>query len=193
MPTEIDRDDKAYQVQVDDMLESVSCMIEKLDSAQIKSIADLMVEADIVVGFGNGGSHVVASHFAGDIMLRPGPLFIAIGDNIVSHTAYANDYSFEESAALEVKRINDAHIGKKKMLIVFSTSGESKNIMRAAKMAKELKWTVVAMLGRHLHRLEPYSDIIVSVDGHRAGRIEVVHDAVCHALAEIVPLMMEKA
>ena len=172
-----------------EMLHDVNRMVSLLDVELIEAAARIIAESDIVITFGNGGSHAIASHLAGDIMLRPGPFVYAIGDNVVSHTAYANDYSFEESAALAIERIVTSHTGSKKTVIIFSTSGESKNVMRAAKAAKSIGCKVIAVFGRHLHRVEPYADIIISVDGYKAGRIEAVHDAICHAIAEVIPTL----
>lgn len=181
---------------VAEMINSVTKMIQDLNLDSVAKAATMIAKSNLVIAFGNGGSHAVASHLAGDIMLRPGPNFFTIGDNVVAHTAYANDYSFEESAALALERIVnsygvDGDIKNNILVIVFSTSGESKNVMRIAKAAKARGCKVIAMLGKHLHRVEPYSDLIISVNGDKAGRIEVVHDAICHAIAEIVPTLME--
>ena len=190
MSEEINSSQQKSHNQVAQMLSRVSDMVDDLCIADIEKAARIIAKSDLVIAFGNGGSHAVASHLVGDLMLRPGPLCIAIGDNVVAHTAYSNDYSFEESAALALERICNSHGGSTTTVIVFSTSGESKNVMRIAKAAKATKCKVIAVFGNHLHRIEPYSDLIISVNGKRAGRIEVVHDAICHAIAEIVPLIM---
>jgi len=187
MSTELNKNGERTETTISKVLNDVNRMISGLDIDLINKAAKLIAESDIVISFGNGGSYAVASHLVGDLMLKPGPLAMSIGDNSVSYSAYANDYSFEEAAALALERVVLRHPDLNKTVIVFSTSGESKNIMRIAKTAKENGCTVIAVFGRHLHRIEPYADIIISVDGTRAGRIEVVHDAICHAIAEIVP------
>ena len=193
MFTEDSLDGNKFGVCLNDVLTDIQRMIRQLNIIDIERAARLIASADAVLAFGNGGSHAIASHLVGDLMLRPGPgVAMAIGDNVVAHTAYANDYSFEESAALYLNRVFSGYTGFNKVLVVFSTSGESKNVMRVAKIAREQNYKVIALLGKHLHRLEPYADIIISVDGNKAGRIEAVHDAVCHAFAEVVPEIKTK-
>jgi len=174
------------------VLSDISSMISALDPEIIHTASKLIADADLLIAFGNGGSQAIASHLVGDLLLWPGPkVAISIGDNTIAHSAYANDYSFEEAPGLGIERIVSGRNNNKTVVILFSTSGESKNVVRAARRAKEHGCTVVAMLGKHLHRLEPYSDLIISVPGVRAGRIEAVHDAICHAIAEVVRLLKE--
>jgi D-sedoheptulose 7-phosphate isomerase len=169
----------------DSAMKDIADMILNVDQDEIVRVANLLLQSDVIVLFGNGGSYSTASHMACDLMLRTraGAVVHAIGDNAAAFSAYVNDFSYEEGVAMEMERFLGGKPGVKTVLF-FSTSGESKNITRAAKTAKQYSCTVVAFFGKHLIRIKPFADHVFKVDGVKSGRIESVHSAICHTIVD---------
>lgn len=136
---------------------------------------------------GNGGSCADCQHFSGEMVNRfkkerePLP-FISLTTDTSVLTSIGNDYSFEEIFSKQVKAI-----GKEKdILICFSTSGESKNIIKAANIAKEKKMKVVSFTGKTPNSLEKISDFIISVPSKETEKVQQVHIIIYHLLCYLV-------
>src|SRR5450759_4367445 len=121
--------------------------------AQVARAADLIEESlragNKLLVCGNGGSAADGSHFATEFVVRftkDRPAYPAIclcGDGGLL-TAAGNDYGFDEIFARQV-----AAYGKENdLLICLTTSGKSKNVVRALEEAKTRKLKTVALIGR---------------------------------------------
>lgn len=174
------------EIRVNDVLDEIRAAVNLVDVPTVIRAAKLLLEANVIVTFGNGGSYATASHLVGDLLLRTraGCFVKSIGDNLTMHTACNNDFSWEEAAAIELNRLHA--VPGPGVVVLFSTSGESKNVVRMAKQAKQMNYKVIAVFGCHLNRIEPYADVVFKVEGTRSGRIEAVHSAICHAIAEAI-------
>ncbi len=139
---------------------------------------------------GNGGSMCDAMHFAEELTgryreNRPGLAAISMADP--SHmTCAGNDFGFDYvfSRYLEaVGREGD-------VLLAISTSGNSPNILEAARQAKKQGIKVVALTGKGGGKLAPMADVVIDV-AHQgyADRIQEVHIKVIHMLI----LLIERA
>jgi len=96
-----------------------------------------------VFSCGNGGSSSAASHLVNDLMIHGGVKAICLTDNTPTITAIANDNSYENIFADQLKCLavsND-------ILIVFSGSGSSRNILKAVQVAIDEKMRIVAVVG----------------------------------------------
>ncbi len=126
---------------------------------------------------GNGGSAATALHMANDLMKgvakRGGRGFrvIALSDNIAIITAIANDESYGEVFAGQLMEL--AEPGD--MLIVFSASGNSSNIIRAVEVARRMQLKTIGFLGMGGGRAAGMVDISVIVPTNDYGPIEDVH------------------
>lgn len=133
---------------------------------------------------GNGGSAEQAAHFAGEMVgrfkkERKGIRAIALGMTTATLTAWSNDYSYEDAFARELEAL-----GKRgDVLVALSTSGNSKNVIRAVEKAKEMGMQTVGVLGEggNLLRLV---DKAISVPSRDTARIQEVHLFVIHMLSE---------
>lgn len=99
---------------------------------------------------GNGGSSSTASHFVNDWVKTistnsylPHGHIICLSDNISLLTAIANDISYDEVFAYQLRAIGSA----RDVLVAISGSGNSKNVIAACKLAREIGMTVVALTG----------------------------------------------
>ena len=140
-----------------------------------------------VYACGNGGSMCDAMHFAEELTGRyrddrPGYAATAIADP--SHlSCVGNDYGYEQVFARYVQ----AHGRAGDLLLAITTSGTSKNVVAAAKQARELGVKVVALTGRPDTPITALADIaIVTPGGKYADRVQELHIKVIHILIELV-------
>jgi D-sedoheptulose 7-phosphate isomerase len=136
---------------------------------------------------GNGGSAADAQHLAAEFSGRfykdrkalPSE---ALHCNTSYLTAVANDYSFEDVYS----RIIDGVGVAGDVLIGISTSGNSKNIVKAFKRANELGVVTIGLTGRGGGAMKEYSKYIIEIDSSDTPRIQESHILVGHIICEIV-------
>src|SRR5881396_3575808 len=159
--------------------------------AQVAKAADL-IEKSLRAGnkllvCGNGGSAADASHFATEFVVRftkDRPAYPAIcltGDGGLL-TAAGNDYGFEEIFARQVAAFGVPG----DVLICLTTSGKSKNVMRALQEAKARKLKTIAFLGRDGGSTIGIADIDLLVKDDSTARIQEAHKLLIHVLCEII-------
>jgi D-sedoheptulose 7-phosphate isomerase len=143
---------------------------------------------------GNGGSAAEAQHFSAELVgrfLRDRDPYAAMALTTDSSvlTAVANDYAFEDVFARQV-----AGLGRPgDLLLAYSTSGESENLIRAADVAGELGMTVLAITGPGDSRLGSMADVSLQVPAQTTPVIQEIQMAVTHLLCEIVEREMSGA
>lgn len=140
---------------------------------------------------GNGGSAADAQHLSAELSGRfrkdRAPLFAeALHVNTSFLTAVANDYSFASVYA----RMLSAMGAKGDVLIAFSTSGHSENILQAAKRAREMNISVIGMTGRDGGELAQYCDIEIRIPSYDTARIQEGHILAGHLICELVEAEM---
>lgn len=120
---------------------------------------------------GNGGSSAIASHFANDLNKIAHIPAICLSDNVPTFSAYANDVGYAHVFSEQLKLF----IRPPDLLIVISSSGNSPNIINAAKIAKRTV-AFVGFRGGKLGKVD--SKIHVRSDDY--GIVESVHDTITH-------------
>jgi D-sedoheptulose 7-phosphate isomerase len=136
---------------------------------------------------GNGGSAADAQHIAAELSGRfyfdRDPLFAeALHVNTSYITAVANDYSYDEVYSRLVKakgRAGDVLIG-------ISTSGNSKNIIKAIEVANEIGMISVGMTGETGGKMRDICKYLINVPSNDTPRIQEVHIMIGHIICEIV-------
>lgn len=136
---------------------------------------------------GNGGSAADAAHFATEFVVRfdrdrrafPA---IALSDSSSTLTATGNDYSFEEVFSRQV----GAFARRGDVLVAFTTSGNSKNILLALDAAKVAGIESIAFLGRDGGAARGKATVELIVPGGVTARIQEAHKVLLHALCEAV-------
>lgn len=133
---------------------------------------------------GNGGSMADALHFAEELTgrfrkeRRPLPA-MALGES--THlTCVSNDYGFDHVFS----RMVEAFGAPGDVLILLSTSGNSKNLSLAAETAGTKGVKVVGLLGRGGGTLGPMCDLVVMAPGETSDRIQEIHMLVLHIVIE---------
>lgn len=140
---------------------------------------------------GNGGSASDAMHLAAEFVgkfSRPrNPLpAIALVDNPSLLTAIGNDFSFEDIFSRQIEALAD----KEDLLIAISTSGLSKNVLKAVKIAHEKGLFVIGMTGKSGGDLKKLCDLTLSVPSDCTPDIQEVHIAIGHVIVELVEEML---
>ena len=157
--------------------------MEKITDA----IVDCFKNNGTVLLCGNGGSAADAQHLAAEFSGRfykdREPLNAeALHVNTSYLTAVANDYSFKEVYSRLVK----AKGKKGDVLIALSTSGNSANIVEAAKTAKAKEMKVIAFTGKDGGKLKEYADFLINVPSTDTPRIQECHILVGHIICQLV-------
>ncbi len=163
----------------------------------IENIAQQMVDTfkrgGKVLFCGNGGSAADAQHIAAELSGRfyidRDPLFAeALHVNSSYLTAVANDYSFDEVYARMVKAMGRSG----DVLIGISTSGNSKNIVKAIDMANNLNMITVGFTGISGGKLKEKCKYLVNVPSTDTPRIQESHIMIGHILCEITENLIFK-
>src|SRR5437773_12244988 len=156
-------------------------------------IADCLTNGNKLLICGNGGSASDAAHFATELVVRfakDRPAYPAIcltGDGGLL-TAAGNDYGFDEIFARQVAAFGVPG----DVLICLTTSGKSKNVVRALQEAKARKVNTIAFLGRDGGSTIGIADIDLLVKDDSTARIQEAHQLVIHVLCEIIEAQLDK-
>jgi D-sedoheptulose 7-phosphate isomerase len=138
--------------------------------------------------FGNGGSAADAQHIAAEfvnrfLMERPPLPAIALTTDTSVLTSIANDYSYNEIFAKQIKALGkDGDVA-----LAISTSGNSANVLNGIDACKQLNITTIAMTGGTGGQMLGKVDFLLNVSGgHESARIQETHILVGHVICDIV-------
>ncbi|WP_341502908.1 phosphoheptose isomerase [Gallaecimonas sp. GXIMD4217] len=139
---------------------------------------------------GNGGSALHAQHFATALTHRfeaerPSLPALALGAEVSTLTAVANDDHFAEIFCKQVRALGQSG----DVLLAISTSGNSRNVIKAMEAALTRDMTIVALTGMdggEMAGLLGPNDAEIRVPGYRTARIQEVHLLVLHCLGDLI-------
>ncbi len=136
---------------------------------------------------GNGGSAADAQHLAAELMGRylrdRAPLAaLALTVDTSALTAIANDYSYEEVFARQLRGIGR----QGDLLVGLSTSGNSANVVRAIEAARDLGIFTLALTGQKGGRIAEIADQAIRVPATRTNSIQEMHIVIGHMLCGFV-------
>lgn len=150
-------------------------------------ICDALAAGKKILVCGNGGSAADAQHIAAELIgyyesqRRSWPA-IALTTDTSALTAVSNDLGFEHVFARQVAGL--AQTGD--VLIAISTSGKSKNVIRAVEQARESGCKTIALTGASADALGSLCDVVVAVPATRTSRIQEAHITIGHLWCEMV-------
>ena len=166
--------------------------LDALSLDLIEQVTDVLWEARLrrshIFIAGNGGSAATASHMVVDLNKLtvvegvPSLRAISLSDNIPSITAWANDMAYESIFSKQLEGM--AAPGD--VLIAISTSGMSRNVLRAVEVAAARGLTSIGLTGPTGGLIKDLVDICVMVDSEQTGQIEDVHLAIGHMLSQAI-------
>lgn len=151
-------------------------------------IAQCYLRDNKVLIMGNGGSAADAQHIAGELVgrfkkERKALSAIALTTDTSILTALSNDYNFEDVFSRQV----EAHAKPHDILIGISTSGTSKNVVRAFQIGKYHIGTFnISLTGEGGGKLKNLSDICLDVNSKDTPRIQEAHELIYHIVCDLV-------
>jgi len=140
-----------------------------------------------IIFAGNGGSAADAQHFSTELMIRfekerraiPS---IALNCDTTLITACSNDFGYENVFLRQLEGLAT----KKDVFIALSTSGQSKNVIKALQFAKSKKIKCVVFTGSNHSSIVNFSDYIIKVPSENTARIQEIHSLCGHIICGII-------
>lgn len=166
--------------------------LDKIDTRAIEKVVKILLDCRENRGtmyiFGNGGSAANASHIAGDFL--KGISFgmdkrfrtHCLNDNIAGTTAITNDLSYEEIFIEQLK----TYLSPGDVVIGISGSGNSENVVKAIRWAREQKAVTIGLTGYKGGKLAETAEIVLHVPVHDMEVTEDVHTIIFHAIKQEV-------
>lgn len=146
-----------------------------IEYSKLTSISETIINVSNAGGtifiIGNGGSAAIASHAAVDLTKAANIPATTFNESSIL-TCFANDYGYE----YWVEKALEFYSKKNDMVILISSSGESKNIINGAAKAKEMKLPLVTFSGFSAkNQLRKMGDVNLWIDSSRYNIVEIIH------------------
>ncbi len=179
----------SFQHQLDEalsVLRACASLAPAIDQITLR-VTDALLAGQTLFTAGNGGSAADALHLAEELIgryrsnRRPLPA-ICLNADIGALTCIANDFGYDEIFARQL-----AALGRPgDVLVVFSTSGHSANILNALRVARSKGVISVGLLGKDGGAARDLADYAIIVPSANTARIQEVHTLILHAICEQV-------
>lgn len=165
-------------------------MVLPIVGAASEKIVQCLLNGHKILTCGNGGSACDALHFSCEMLNRfkherPSLPAIALTADTATLTSIANDYHYHEVFAKQLRALGQPG----DILLAFSTSGNSINIINAIKAAHDRHVNVIVMTGYDGGKIAgtlKENDIEIRVPAHDTQRIQETHLLIVHCLCDIV-------
>ncbi|MCK4912577.1 MAG: D-sedoheptulose 7-phosphate isomerase [Candidatus Omnitrophica bacterium] len=160
-------------------------------SLTVAKIASLLIESleagGKIIFIGNGGSAADAQHLAAELVgrfrkNRKALAAIALTTDTSILTAIGNDFGFDQIFSRQI----EALAKNKDIIVGISTSGKSKNIIKAIEVAKELGLKSIGFLGKDGGDIKSLVDVNLTISLDNTPSIQEMHILAGHAICEIV-------
>lgn len=169
-----------------ELLDRVAALLPELDRTT-QLVIDVFRAGGRLYSFGNGGSSCDAQHLAEELVARylrerrPLPATSLSADPSVL-TCIGNDFGFEDVFARQVR----AHVRAGDVVVGFTTSGRSENVVRGLAAARELGATTVLFSGGDGRPAADHADHALVVPSTSTARIQEMHVLLVHLLIDEV-------
>jgi D-sedoheptulose 7-phosphate isomerase len=184
---------------VSSYLQEVKEALDAVPQQAVWRVIDVLhgarVKGHRVFTMGNGGSAATASHFACDLgkgaRVDGWPPFrvVPLNDNIAVFSAYANDEGYDSVFARQL----DGLAGTGDVVIAFSGSGNSRNVVKAIALARELGAVTVGFVGYDGGALLAMVDHAVHVARDSMQQVEDVHAVLAHLIGTTLRKLAQDA
>ena len=150
-------------------------------------IVDSITKGGKLLTCGNGGSAADAQHIAAEfvgryVLERPGYPAIALSTDTSNITAIANDYSYDDIFSRQIEALGKCN----DVLLAISTSGNSKNVINAIKIAHEKGVKVIGLTGKNGGLMKDICDVVFIFPYEETARIQENHMMTYHFICQIV-------
>jgi phosphoheptose isomerase len=178
----------------DDYFEQHLKSSKQISHEKLRLASEVLMAAyelgNVVYVCGNGGSAAISNHLVCDHLkgiqadTAMVPRVVSLTSNIETITAISNDIDYADIFLFQLKTLAN----KGDCLITVSSSGDSENIVRALKWARNNAVNTISMTGFDGGRSSHLADINLHVGGDNYGVVEDVHQSIMHILAQYLRL-----
>ena len=172
-----------------ELLEKIRCDKKLINSIRkvVKLCCTSIEKGGKIIFAGNGGSAADAQHFAAELMIRfeknrSSIASIALNSDSCSITACANDFGYDQI----FKRQLEGLATKNDVFIAISTSGKSKNILKALEFSKKNRILSILLTGYNKPDIQKNCDYIIEIPSTNTARIQEGHSLVGHILCGMI-------
>ncbi len=188
-----DRIAQQFSQHLETTQDSLLRLSDRLEAAAFR-LAQCLLNDGKILCCGNGGSAAEALHFSSELLNRyerdrPGLPAIALTTDLSAITSIANDYQFDEIFAKPIRALGQSG----DVLVIYTTSGNSANLLKAAGAAHDRDMTILAISGRDGGPLAPLlreSDLELRVPSESTARIQEVHLLMTHCLCDLIDVQL---
>ena len=159
--------------------------IKQIEKASTKILQTFKKKGTIFV-CGNGGSAAISNHYVCDYLkfLRQHtnlkPKVISLSSNLETITAISNDFSYDQIFKYQAESLFE----KNDLVIVISSSGNSKNVKELVKYSKKKGVKIIGFSGFEGGYLKKYSDISIHIPADNYGISEDSHHILMHIILQ---------
>jgi D-sedoheptulose 7-phosphate isomerase len=184
-----DRIHQQFTAHMETSQETLLRLDDRIEAAAVR-LANCLLNDGKILCCGNGGSAAEAQHLSSELLNRydrdrPGLPAISLTTDTAALTSIGNDYRFDEVFAKQIRALGQSH----DVLVIYTTSGHSANLLSAASAAHDRDMTIVALNGRDGGALAPLlreTDLELRVPSDSTARIQEAHLLITHCLCDLI-------
>lgn len=180
---------ESFTKSIQTQIAAAEVLPEQISKATMMMVQCLL-DGNKILCCGNGGSASNAQHFASCLLNRfeterPSLPALALTADTITLTAIANDYNYSEIFSKQVRAFGQAG----DVLLAISTSGNSKDVIKAIEAAVTRDMTIIALTGKdggEMAGLLGEQDVEIRIPSQRTARIQEVHLITLHTLCDLI-------
>ena len=167
-------------------------LLNKINKNELKNIIEEILNAvkrqKNIFSCGNGGSASTAEHLSCDFSkgsctdTNLNIKVFSLNSNVSLMTAIANDISYDDIFSYQLARFGKPN----DILLLFSVSGSSKNILKCAKEAKRKKIKIISFTGFNGGKIKKISKYNVNLATNNFGIVEDCHLSIMHFISQYI-------
>tara|TARA_B100002019_G_C20964567_1_gene448050 strand:+ start:31 stop:657 length:627 start_codon:yes stop_codon:yes gene_type:complete len=171
-------------------LDQKNALLKNIDLKVLDKIINLLKTSkknkSIIYTCGNGGSSSLSDHFTCDFIKQTNNKTnlkiksVSLASNFALISAISNDISYNQIFSFQIKKL----CKKNDILFMFSVSGNSPNLLEAAKAAKKIGLKIVSLTGFNGGKLSKLSDLNLNFPIANYGIVEDCHTTIMHYLSQ---------
>lgn len=187
--------EKFLETYLSNLINSIkSSKIKQIEKASLKILETIKNKGTIFV-CGNGGSAAISNHYVCDYLkflrqhTKLRPKVISLSSNLETITAISNDFSYDQVFKYQAESLFE----KNDLLIIISSSGNSKNVKEVVKYSKKKGVKIIGFSGFNGGYLKKYSDISIHISSDNYGISEDSHHILMHVMLQYLILKQKKS
>ena len=186
--------EKFLETYLSNLMNSIkSSKIDQIEKASLKILETVKRKGTIFV-CGNGGSAAISNHYVCDYLkflrqhTKLKPKVISLSSNLETITAISNDFSYDQVFKYQAESL----LEKNDLLIIISSSGNSKNVKEVVKYSKKKGVQIIGFSGFNGGLLKKHSDISIHIPADNYGISEDSHHILMHVILQYLILKQKK-